>query len=350
MLRNSTTCPSILVVDGNPAARRCAIIRETVAELADKSGDGTWAAMKVEAMLPSKTSNVIKKIQDIQPCIVLVVLTETKFSKLTGGKQIPRVPCDSIACGYEIIEQIGVSSDVYFVPRDDNISGVDIMSMLLSGARGVVDLETLGSGVILKTLLQATKNPDAVKKKNRLLVGRPYKQLGTLLDMTKSRLTPNQWNLLLALAEIPCTTLKVNTKSGNANQKAIALEISRWWERTGYRGSDETSRNVVNVLLEIKGNLASSLVEGEGNFEYGFDEEEYDLDDHELTKMQKRELPYLPLYARMMGLPSLLLPIRGLDETLLTSELFKKGVNGMHVKAPISKNGIPVGEVTMPRA
>lgn len=350
MLSSMATPSSILVVDGNMAARRCAIIRETVEDLAKKRGNGGWANIKVETFLPSNKNDIGRILRTIKPLIVLVILAETKFSKLADGRRLPRVPCESIMCGYEIIAQIGVPNDVYFVARDDNISGVDVMSILLSGARGIIDLESLGSTVILKTLLDATKNPVTLKKQNRLLVGRPYKRLEKLLDMTKNRLTPNQWNLLLALAEIPCVPLKVNTKSGNANQTAIALEVSRWWQMTGYRVTDETRRHIVSVLLEIKSNLALGTDGYEDDLDYEFEEEdEEDMDSSELTKMQKRELPYLPLYARMMGLPSRLLPIRGLDETLLASELFKKGINGMHIKAPTKKNGIVVGEVTMRR-
>ena len=334
--------PAFLLVDRNQAARRAVVLKSAIVELNERVGRGETPPV-VEAALPTQKDK-IKQFLEAHPAgITFVAVTEKELSMMSDDGGLPRMPCASIACGFEIINQKGGKHDLYFLTRD-NVTGVDIVSMLLSGARGVIDLEAVGSLEVVKCVIQATRDTD--KRLKRILVGEPHTKLDRLIDIVKNQMSVGHWTLLLALAEIPRIRLDV---SGNANQRKIASALSNWKHVTGFQGSENvTSRHLASILNIIKQHV-----------DVNPDEDEYDEDEDEeaeregrtrqLTQAELKELPFLPAYARMFGLPRRLIPVRAADESKLASQLFNQGVMGIHVQSPPSNlGGIQVGRVTMP--
>lgn len=337
--------PAILLIDQNPSARRSVVLSSAVTELNEKEN---WGAnlVGVETVLPTQKDKIKQFLRNHSQGIIFVAITENDLSTLSNGNRLPRKPCDSISCAFEIIGQIGESNDLYFLTRN-NITGVDAISMLLSGARGVIDMEALGSAEVIKCVIRA--NRDTNKNLSRILVGDPYTKLDRLIDTIKNQVPIGHWNLLLALAEIPRVRLDV---SGNANQIKIASALSKWKDITGFQGSEDvTRRHLASILNIIKGWIDVNPEEDEYEDDELFEDDEVEHESRstrQLTRSEMQELPYLPTYARMFGLPRRLIPIRDADESKLGTQLFRQGIMGMYVKSPSIKSGIKIGRVTMP--
>lgn len=334
--------PAILLIDRNLTARRSVVLGSAISELYEKEGKGLNPP-PVEAALPTQR-NKIEQFLRVQPFgSIFVAVTESELSTLSDGERLPRKPCDSISCGFEIINQKVGDHDLYFLTRD-NITGVDIASLLLSGARGIIDLEALGSLEVVGRVIQATHDTD--KELNRILVGDPYTKLDRLIDLVKNQMPVGHWNLLLALAEIPRVRLDV---SGNVNQIKIAAALARWKDITGFQGSEQvTSRHLASVLNIIKRHV--DVNPDEDNYDENEEDDEVESRSRTryLTRGELKELPFLPAYARMFGLPRRLIPILGADESKLSTQLFKQGVMGMHVKSLYEGGVVKVGSVIMP--
>lgn len=337
----SNKAPAILLIDRNPAARRSAVIGSAIAELQESEVSGVNPTV-IETALPTQRDKIEQFLRAHALGAAFIAVNETELSTLSDGERLPRRPCESISCGFEILKQKVNEHDLYFLTRD-NVTGVDIASLLLSGARGVIDMEALGSLEVVRRIIQATR--DTGKELNRILAGDPYTKLDRLIDLVKNQMPVGHWNLLLALAEIPRVRLDV---SGNANQSKIAAALSRWKDVTGFQGSEQvTSRHLASVLNIIKRHV--DVNPDEDNYDEDEDEEVENIGrTRYLTRAELKELPFLPAYARMFGLPRRLIPILGADESKLGTQLFKQGVMGMHVKSLSGGGDVKLGSVIMP--
>jgi len=332
--------PLIVLIDKNTTARRAAIVREAVADLIREENDqDIWKTVSVKTFAPSEQSEVAVALTGHNCAIALIIIDEKELSTLTDGERIPRLPCESVLCGYRLIGQMGSGNDLFFVVRGDIITGVDVISMLLSGIRGVIDINALGSPGVLKTLVNATQMLD--KRLNRLVVGRPYELLDSLITMAriKWQISMEHWALLLALAEIPLLKLPSEYPP---KQNKIAQEVSAFEGMTGYLVNSSTQRKLPLILDMVGGEIGV------------FDNDELTSEEERLgrgrylDREEMFELPYLPLYAREIGMPSRLLPIRELDQSQLATWLYK-GFRFIEIRSTQTYDNIPVVQITMPR-
>lgn len=327
---------SLVLLDKQIIARRKVVIEEAAVELA-KSDPGS-VDVGLEYLPATNISQIRKRLTRQSSKLIMVVVHEDDLSGLTDEQKIPRIPCESVALSYSLLDHVGANNDLYVVVRD--ITGVDVISLLLSGVRGVIDVDAIGSSKILKKLVNGTSQPD--KRMHRLLIGRPYLAFNALVEMARVRLQiPIQhWRLLLALAEIPVRKLNCDLQP---KQKQIANEMSKYEDTTGYVVTNVTSRQLPLVLQLVAGELG---LLGEDNTS-----ERRDAGKRRrfLDREEMFELPYLPSYARELGLSSCLLPVRGLDQSQLADYLYK-GLRGIETALTSSLDGIALADLTMPRS
>ena len=327
---------SILLIDDEPIARRYAIVGEAAKEGLATNGAMIGRNIDIQFLRPSQKPEITQFIKNEKPYIALIVITEEELSLLPNEK-IPRIPCDSIAVGYELVDRVGVANDIYFVVRD--ITGVDVISLLLSGARGVIDSKALGEWSTLQTLIAGISESD--KRLNRILIGQPYRELKSLKEMAHGRwqLAPQHWSMLLALAEIPVLRFSISDNKPKQNQ--IAREMSKWVEVTGYVVPEVAARRLPTLLTLVTGELEVEDSEVESDVHSG--------KRRALSSAEMFELPYLPMYVRELGFPSRLIPIRGLDQTQLVTRLLK-GLRGIEVVSTLSRDsGNTIAWLTIPR-
>jgi hypothetical protein len=263
-----------------------------------------------------------------------------------------------------LIDELGIENDVYFVTR--SITGVDAISLLMSGARGLVEMEPLGSCWAMQEIIHGVREPE--KKLNRLLIGSPYHKLKSLIEMANGRwqLPESHWSLLLALAEIPLLKLPIpNKKRQNSDQDTketsdttqegirpargknkptqnqIADEIAEWVTVTGYSVSGSTSRKLPLLLNLIMDELDVDSSEQTQDIELSGKR-------RMLRGEEMFELPYLPTYVRLLDFPPRLLPIRGLDQSQLAARLYK-GLRGIEIVSTSTHENVIVAHVTLPR-
>ncbi len=338
--RQETDKQLILLIDRGRNARREAVVGEAIAEL-DRRRLPTESILRrgieVRSYFPEETSEIKTAMRENSPTIALVVVLEEELSTLTEGVRLPRIPCESISCGHSLIDWTGLENDIYFVVRTGNITGIDVMSMLLSGARGVIGEEALGVPEVQEALVRATQDRD--KRLHRLAIGRPYHKLDAMIDMARDRwqIDITQWRLLLALAEIPLIRLP----SGHPPKcNLLADEIGKFESVTGPAQTSTTRRKLRLVFDLVRDELAfgddDSPISDESSENRGFLDHEDSFD-----------LPYLPLYARLVGFPARILPIRGIDQLDLATLLYKGLRIGIASSKPFDE--IVVANVTVPR-
>lgn len=332
--------PLLLLVDANAVARRAAVLKEAAKELGDVAGQEKWRNLQVIVVHPSEALEYIARQGETLGVVILVVIAEEGLSLLTDGQRIPRTACDSVSCGYSLLAQVGQANDVYFVARDDKITAVDTVSLLLSGARGVLEMDALGSVEVLRIILGATQESN--KPLNRIVIGRPCDQLNALKEAVHARwqMALQHWKLLIALAQIPL--LRFPATGNQPTQTGIAGEMSKWSDVTGYMVTKSTERQLPLVLEFVSEEL------NVGPEEEGAVDDRYAPGRRQLTRAQMYELPYLPMYARLLGLPSQLLPIDGIDDSNLDDQLYK-GLRGLEIASTSSAGDFPIGHITIPR-
>ena len=323
--------PSLFLYDQKLYARRHLVIKDAAQEVL-----GTEVDVK---RISTESSLVSHWIDGSSGSIIFIVITENQLADLKENR-LPRVCCDSIRIGYDLIDKVGTNNDIYFVVRD--VTGADVVSMLLSGARGVIDPDFLGSSEVIKKVLDEVRTRD--RRLNRLLIGRPSQTLKSLREMVVSKwqLASTHWELLLALGEIPCIRLHVNKNM--PNQKGIANEIANWHRVTGYLVNTNTSKKIPTIMELV----ASEVLEDDETDDWTIEERQNKR--RQLSGSEMLELPYLPMYARYLGFPSRLLPISGYDQSQIAIKLYS-GLRGIEfVTTKYHENGdVVISNITMPR-
>ena len=321
----------IVLLDHNCAARRRSVIAEALSEGAERS----LHAVNLEVLYSYRRSDVHGVIENFSRCRVFVVIGEEQLATLSDKSRLPRIPCASIACGYELLDQFRTGVDVYFV-TGGAVCGFDVASMLLSGATGVIDSETLGATALIELILDDKRDPSY-----RILAGRPQRVLESAIQLIrgKHRMAERHFSLLMALAEIPAVRLDI---SAPVTQKEVVNQIQSYVTTTGFNVKLDTYRLLPTLLTILKGEMAT-------------DEKDQDGDDGEddsrlmLNRNEKPELAYLPLYARMMGLPACVLPIRGVPQENLIREIYRRGIYGLE-RVDQTVQGVQIGLYTLPNA
>lgn len=357
---NSAGGPSLLVliIDGQNHARRDAVLRAAFDAIRSRDSRDIYRDVQINSFPPSEQLEIKESLraaaQKHIPTLTLVVVSERDRSKPADGIT-GRLPCDSISLGYGLIDEAGVANDIYYVVND--ITAVETLSLLLSGARGVIQVDALGAVGLLMALVDGTTERD--KRLNRKLAGRPYHELELAIDVWRRNLqiADRHWLLVLALAEIPVMRLPTQRTRDIAEassieekrkarkqptQKQIALEISLYSSVTGfsYSGSERLLPDVLK-MLEV---AIMQIETGEqASYEPSSVEKRRRLAQEEMF-----ELPFLPVYARRAGFPSRLLPIRGINDTQLSDHLYA-GISRVEIKRTRSADALVIADVTVPR-
>lgn len=304
---------NLFLVDNKMIARRRSIIQSTLAEMGKDASKLNF--QHIGSAEYSKIIDVANKADTI----ALFTVGHEQLASLSENGSLPRIVCETLAHGYETINQLGSESNVYAVVG--KITGVEVLSLLLSGFKGVLDVNSLGSTAMIRRILSDVNKTERLQK--CLLIGRPYLSFKFLSQALRSdlQIDGSQWNLLLALAEIPMIKLPFSGKV--PKQKTLASTIAEWSHATGYLSIDAASRNLPKIQDTLFDILTSEDYKSELHLiELG--------DFGTLDKNDQIDLHYLPLYARLIGLPSCLIPIRGADESQIQSLLYK-GLRGTEV-------------------
>jgi hypothetical protein len=326
----------VVLIDSNRSARRVAVLNEALSEATQRESQRDLEKHKVTDLYVYRQQEIEDTFTRFSKSVVFVVIDENELTTLKHGR-LPRVPCESIACGYELIRSLGRRADVYFVIRR-NVSGLDVLSMLLSGARGVVDRDVLGSSELIRmtvsTLMQS-------ERERGIVAGHAAHVLDSLIQLIKEkhRMAKRHFALLVALAEIPRRRLDIGDR---VTQIEVVNQIQRHFDATGYKVKLDTYRLLPTLLTIVKDGV--SLEEDE-------DAESEDPDNSRftLTRSQKQELAFLPAYAREFGLPAHVLPVRGIDEINLISHIYKYGVYGIETVTQRNAERIQILQVSLPR-
>lgn len=354
---------TIYLADDQPLAGRISMLETTVKSSTDTSGQKYWAALGVEGLSSANMGEAEARLR-AGNAVALVVLTAENLTMLTDG-HLPRRVCAPVNVGYELLNQLNGIGDVYFLAAQ--ITGVEILSLLLSGARGVLDMGVLGSVGILRHLCDATR--DIEKGMNRIAAGHSFSELDKLIQTVrvKWRMAPEHWRLLLAFGEVPVMKLPCGFPP---NQDNAARALARYEGITGYVVSKRTARKIP-ALLDYVGSELDQLNDEKQQRDNAGDEnwpedtmpeseETHSLDEDQsapnprrwregrLTPEEKADLPYLPVTIRHLGFPQRLLPIRGLDQSHLSGRLYD-GILGIDVLRTRSFGGIRFVQLTMAR-
>jgi hypothetical protein len=211
---------------------------------------------------------------------------------------------------------------LYFV-APSYIGGVDVLTLLHAGARGVVDKRALGCTGVFKSILSSQPRQSEADEQN-VIIGTPYDRLAYLKRwaIDEYRIPESHWCLLVALAQIPSPRL--GAAGGRLSAYAAADMLSSWHLHTGYHKNSITRRQVPLVFKLLRDVLIEAM----------------DIDDDEVDAEVMRtfvntylpgirltdnifELGYLPTYARLIGLPNVFIPLRLESRHDLASMLYQ---------------------------
>ena len=300
-------------VDSNQAARRSEIVRVVVGEEA-KVAD-------CEVVFSShKNPEGLGALEDLDT--VVVVIGDRELAGLTEGKY-PRRCATALQEAFSLLDSCsnaGKDLDLYIVVKSD-VSGVDVLSILLSGTAGVADLD--GLAPLVSRAIVRHRLPVAERMAKRLLIGQPYVALDHFLEKHK-HLSRELFEAAIALAEVPVDQLDLGDK---ATQTEAAAALDAWSHVTGYHDFGSTYRHI--------GSLAKCW-------------DEQDEDGNRLHKTEKlRLLPNLPLYARRQGFPGRLIPIRGRRQQEITVDLYR-GLREVRVRRYELEQGVEAGLADVP--
>jgi hypothetical protein len=330
----------MVVIDDNPAARRIAVLSQALADAQRANSRAVPGRVEATDLYTYGQPEIEAVVARFSRSSVFVVVNEERLSELTGGKAVPRVPSQSIAYGYELMSKFGTNVDVYFVVRR-NAGGLDVISMLLSGARGVIDSEVLGSSALISIVLKGLAEPAT---ETRILAGRAAQVLDSFVQLVRSkyRMAKHHFALLVALAEIPLMRLNITDR---VTQKEVVNQLQRHFDETGYEVKLDTYRLLPTVLTIVKETISDDYEEDVS--ECG-DENLEDNSRLILSKSERPELAFLPSYARHFGLPAQVLPVRGINQADLIKHLYKRGLYGVETLGALQFEGVQISQVTFP--
>lgn len=327
----------IYLLDENPVSHLGTILQSVASESALTT---RTPVIEIRVIRNLDLIEVVSSLRE-EISILLVVVDDREHTRLLGGR-LPRLPCPSIAFGYKVLDQVGRNGNVFFVMRE--ITGVETISLLLSGAKGIIDVEALSSRLLLRKVVESVFEEE--KKLNRLIAGRAYDELEKLIQMARSKwqIAPHHWNLLLALAEVPVDEIPGRTLP---NMDQFTRIMARYEQVTGFHPTiSNTARKIELVLDLVTEELNSHYYESQSVEEYDDDVEEQR--EKGLSIRQKAQLLYLPLSVRRLGFPKTLLPINGLDASYLHSRLYK-GLRGIDLASPTLSGEIRIARATVSR-
>jgi hypothetical protein len=148
--------------------------------------------------------------------------------------------------------------------------------------------------------------------------------------------------LLVALAEIPRLRLNISER---VTQKEVVNQVQSHFDETGYKVKLDTYRLLPTVLTIVKEAMSDQYEEDMS--EWG-DESLEDSSRLILSKSERPELAFLPSYARNFGLPTHVLPVRGISQEDLIKHLYKRGLYGVETIAVRQVENVQIRQVTLP--
>jgi hypothetical protein len=348
----------VLLLDDAPAAGREAALREAL--YAASRGVSFSGRMVQVDLTARRLRDVVAADRPELADMVLIAISEDRVSSLTsdesveGGGRLPRIACGSVRAGYDLLRNEGRRPDVYFLLRPPVSYGLHVLSLVLSGADGVLDAEYAGSSHVAAWLLQRRLRHLANAKwassrstgltlsnatrKVTALAGRPAEALDRLIDIARAdwHIDFPRWELLLALAQVPRERLGPRPRT--PSQTWVKAALDNWAHVTGYVGGEGVRRRIPSVFDLLRDDeetmLADSPADREGRR-------------RALTSQEMQELPALPALARSKGFPNQLLPVRGVDDSALAHTLYR-GLDRVQPYWSQEQDGVTLRLVTLP--
>lgn len=312
-------CLRLAFIDTVPGARRDIVVRTVAREMEAELDRG----IEIVAQ-----RSVAELGRDGWLDIAIVVVSEKRLSEFTDG-QLPRKPCPSIAAGYRLLDTHQSARkrlDLHLVVKRE-VTGVELLSMLVSGTAGVADIDGLAA-IVRRAALTRCQAQDAGHHRH-LLFGECYTTLDRFADQFRD-VAPDLWKVSLALAEVPADQLDLGERG---TQREAAEALDSWSHVTGYVDDGNTYRRI-GRLAKMVGHSDQDEDEGEPG---------------RLHKPEKlRILPSLPMYVRRFGYPPCLLPIRGRDQPGLAVDLYKV-LQAVRVRSSNPELGLEIGLADIPR-
>jgi len=250
--------------------------------------------------------------------IVLIAVDETILS-LAQAKLPVRTPCGSIKFGYELLGNARNADEVYFLVRRGSTTGLDVLTLFLSGARGVIDMEAMVNPEVIESIVNARSAGDT--NRFRYVVGGAYLVFDQLLDLYSRITSRPQWEIMLTLCEVPHNRLIIDDAQTMTN-KAIVRALSKPSAYTVFLPNTASDRNVGELIAALEEELEQiSVRDSEKSVAW-----ERDLDQmgEEIIVpiVGEFDSAYLPLYVRQLGFPARLLPIRDVEDSKLVKHLY----------------------------
>jgi hypothetical protein len=352
----------VLLIDDAPGAGREAALRAAL-EAADTAAGGHSLKVEVKTQRTGELAAMSGADRGQLADIVLIAISEEDVCVLTpdaraeGGERIPRKACQSVKIGYSLLDDDVGRPDVYFLTRSSVTYGLHVLSLVVSGADGVLDAECVGSQRTAARLLERRRgrtrgsraSPRAAPRlvwsnKSRtasLLAGKPAEALDNLIDVARAgwQIDLRHWELLLALAQVPRDRLGPRTKRAPSSIW-ISEALNRWSLVTGYVAGANVRRQVPWVF---------DLLTADEEEDVAVDTmEDRDRRRRGLTSEQMHDLPFLPALARSKGFPRKILPVRNVSDAALTETLYR-GLYRVQLYRSEVDEGIQFRFATLPR-
>lgn len=292
----------VVWVDTEPKARRASLLRQAIEESRPPHSGQTGDKVIVKLCECDSTSKTrILSLAQANPSLIFIVVSEAELAAF--GTDLQRIPCASVRLGYELISECSTCNDIYFVIPSGRATGVDVLSLLVSGARGVVGLDALCSSQIVRALVN--RYGKGQRLEDPIVAGEPMELLDHLIELVDARYKRQaKFELLLALSEIPLARLPIQ---GSPTNTQLAEEIGKFGNKTGYYRNTNTERIIPLIVDEVEqllespvGSMITEELPHQLRLRLGY-----------LGRVKMIDPPYLPMYARLVyGLPSCLLPVR----------------------------------------
>ena len=100
-----------VLVDHNRSARRAAVLSQALAEAAQSGSHNKMKEVNVTDVYTYRQPEIHAAIAQFSRSAVFIVVDEDELTALTDGRRLPRVPCQSIACGYELMNSLPGKAD-----------------------------------------------------------------------------------------------------------------------------------------------------------------------------------------------------------------------------------------------
>ena len=344
----------IILVDPDPIGGRSQLVK-AVAMAANPSIDVVVGGSKLAGPQPLTYSKALRESESCytKPAI-LVTVTRSPLASFDATVMGGRRPSDEVDAGLRLLRGVGLNADVFFVLCAADCGPVDIFSLLLAGARGVLDASALGSRPILEYLASPSKWTDPLR---HLLVGRPYERLAYFHGrvFAHTRLSRPQFQCLVGLAEMPelqipappPSAAKIAAGRRSSSQaetsgkpresrlrydrprKMTPVDVGRALEASLERRSQNRPWPPLGEWYrkhhdEIDEWLGFELESGAGYFEGEAGRPAADLQSFlgRVTCMDDSNRPLVPLFARYAGFPPQLIPVPGHSPPDLSGALY----------------------------